>query len=179
MQNKAMTQGGKITRVLVCIDQVYAEVIAGSYYTHYTKQAQPFVGFGSLLLQLDQFFDDIGCPQATTERRSFITHSPARREKECFDLETTHDIVTVKGHVASFEIWVRYRHHSSWQGTVSWIEKDSTRQFRSCIELIHCINSALFPDSESLDFRKKTPAYLQEERCAFHQNANDIYSEDF
>lgn len=43
----------------------------------------------------------------------------------------------------NFLINIQNRQHATWQGTVTWIEKQQSQNFRSALELIKLIESAL------------------------------------
>ena len=51
--------------------------------------------------------------------------------------------ITAKGKVATFTIRVLFRQHTSWQGTILWLEKNMEQSFRSVLELILLMDSAL------------------------------------
>lgn len=48
-----------------------------------------------------------------------------------------------KGEVATFVIHVLSRQQSSWQGSVTWLEGKEARSFRSALELVFLLDSAL------------------------------------
>lgn len=48
-----------------------------------------------------------------------------------------------KGRCATFELQVLFRQHSSWQGVILWKEQQSRQNFRSVLELISLMDSAL------------------------------------
>ncbi len=47
------------------------------------------------------------------------------------------------GDIGTFVIRVQHRQHSSWQGRVTYLEKDQTVYFRSALELIKIIDGTL------------------------------------
>jgi len=47
------------------------------------------------------------------------------------------------GKVCTFDILVRFRNNAEWQGSVHWLEVDTTKRFSSIVELIRSIDSAL------------------------------------
>jgi len=51
-----------------------------------------------------------------------------------------------KSDKGTFVVQVRYRQHATWQGKVLWAEKNETKQFRSELELLKLIDSALDED---------------------------------
>ena len=48
----------------------------------------------------------------------------------------------VKGNKATFIVQVQYRQNATWQGQVTWSERNVTKHFRSALELIKLIDSA-------------------------------------
>ena len=53
------------------------------------------------------------------------------------------DSKNLVGHKASFIVRVTSRQNSTWQGSISWTERGVTKHFRSALELIKLIDSAL------------------------------------
>ena len=47
------------------------------------------------------------------------------------------------GDIGTFVIRVQHRQHSSWQGMVTYLDRDQTVYFRSALELIKIIDSEL------------------------------------
>lgn len=48
-----------------------------------------------------------------------------------------------RGDKGTFLVCVRYRQNSTWQGHVVWAEKNQQQPFRSALELLKLIDSAL------------------------------------
>lgn len=53
------------------------------------------------------------------------------------------DSKNLVGHKASFIVRVTSRQNATWQGCISWTERGVTKHFRSALELIKLIDSAL------------------------------------
>lgn len=53
------------------------------------------------------------------------------------------DSKNLVGHKASFIVRVTSRQNATWQGSISWTERGVTKHFRSALELIKLIDSAL------------------------------------
>ena len=53
------------------------------------------------------------------------------------------DSTNLVGHKASFIVRVTSRQNATWQGSISWTERGVTKHFRSALELIKLIDSAL------------------------------------
>ena len=48
----------------------------------------------------------------------------------------------------TFVIQVLNNQHATWQGTVTWVDKDETKEFRSALELIRLLDSAIDSQNE-------------------------------
>ena len=48
-----------------------------------------------------------------------------------------------KKHNGNFVVRVQHCENATWQGTVVWAEKNITKQFRSALELLKLMDSAL------------------------------------
>ena len=53
------------------------------------------------------------------------------------------DLLQQHGDMGTFVIRVQHRQHSSWQGRVTYLEKDQTVYFRSALELVKIIDGVL------------------------------------
>ena len=58
------------------------------------------------------------------------------------------DIKNQVGRKASFIVRVTSRQNATWQGSISWTERGITKHFRSALELLKLIASALEDDEE-------------------------------
>lgn len=58
-----------------------------------------------------------------------------------FNSNTNCDIQE-ESEIATFVLQIKFRQNKTWQGTVQWLEKKKTLNFRSALELIKIIDSA-------------------------------------
>ena len=104
-----------------------------------------------MLDAMEDLFDLINYPRATTTLRSFAEEGgghPHDGQKPGTPLSvqkhlTDSDMLQKRGKLATFIIRVQQRANSSWQGRITWVEKDRTLKFRSIIEMVKLIESAL------------------------------------
>ncbi|MBO1679035.1 hypothetical protein HJY11_04390 [Bittarella massiliensis] len=59
------------------------------------------------------------------------------------DRQPLEDLTDHTGGRATFTVQVVYRQNATWQGTVTWLEKGKQSYFRSALELIKLMDSAL------------------------------------
>lgn len=43
----------------------------------------------------------------------------------------------------TFIVRVQYTQNNSWQGTITWNEKNQTQHFRSALEMLHLMDNAI------------------------------------
>lgn len=122
-------------RNLLCVDSYESGVMRGRFFNCY-QEMEPFDSLSQFLIRMEQLLNDLQAPRAYTEARTFSSlledaHSdPAR---SC----------ARRGKRATFELNVLFRQHSSWQGTLLWREKGLEHSFRSVLELVILLDSAL------------------------------------
>lgn len=104
-----------------------------------------------MLDEMEDLFDLINYPRATTSLRSFSEDgevhpqgagtrpgNPSTVPRHLSDS----DLLQKRGDLATFIIRVQQRANSSWQGRITWVEKNRTLRFRTIIEMVKLIESA-------------------------------------
>jgi len=148
------TQNG----IVVCVNQSSRLHLSGVFYHSYSLEGIPFADLGQLLFSMEQLFNELGFPYPSTNERRFQTGDavpaanavqtpggtkkytePEKREKIMKDEE----LLMKHGDLGSFIIRVQHRQNSSWQGRITWIEKNQTLYFRSVWEMIKLIENAI------------------------------------
>jgi len=94
-----------------------------------------------LLLIIEDVLDDTGFPQATTEKRRFNAFEPAGKGDKASGEQI--DFSTQKGKLASFKLRIMFRQNASWQGSLAWLENNADEPFRSALEMLMLMDSAL------------------------------------
>jgi len=122
-------------RILVCVDSYENKVFSGRIYGH-LDDTEPFESLTEFLIKTESLLDELQRPQAYTSIRSFSNTAP-RLGYSSSALSIRH------GLEATFEIQVLYRQHTSWQGILYWREQHIEQRFRSVLELIFLMDSAL------------------------------------
>ena len=120
--------------MLVCVDSYEGGVPRGRLYLP-GQQGQRFDSLSQLLLRAEQLLEQGGA-QSFTIPRIFALAKPLR-SAPCDADELA------RGKAATFEMRVLFRQHASWQGELLWLEKGARQSFRSALELITLMDSAL------------------------------------
>ena len=124
---------------------------------------------------LEQQFEEIQLPQAAFQRRSFIPEeqkSPPQPLTEAETYFTEHPRGEKIPVLACFSVHVLYRQYGSWQGRAVWEDAHKIANFRSAIELLYLINSALeMPMGRKKRNRKRQCRYPRQSR---NKNTNQL-----
>lgn len=121
--------------ILVCVDSYENGVPRGHMYLP-GQEGQRFDSLSQLLLRAERLLERGGGVQSFTTPRIFSLVRPLS-DAPC-DAE-----VLSRGNAATFEMRVLFRQHASWQGELLWMEKNTRQSFRSVLELITLLDSAL------------------------------------
>jgi len=123
--------------------------IHGELDSVYFKEPFTFTSIVRMIEMMEATFDVKGFPEKQMHPRSF-NGAVKRFKKHEFDLHThAEELAAFKdrprpnGKTCSFEISVRFRHNAEWQGSIHWVEKDTSRDFASIVEMVKLINDAL------------------------------------
>ena len=120
--------------ILLCVDSYENGVPRGHMYLG--QEGQCFDSLSQLLLRAEQLLERNGGVQSFTTPRIFSLVRPLG-DASC-DAERLS-----RGNAATFEMRVLFRQHASWQGELLWMEKNTRQSFRSVLELITLMDSAL------------------------------------
>jgi len=130
--------------VVLCIDHIDRCRMEGRIYHAYSKEAAKITDISQLLFELEDFFDSICFPFPTVNGRSFLEKKPeVKRRKERVKAMRDEELLSKHGDLGTFIIRVQHRQNSSWQGRITWMDKNKTLYFRSVWEMIKLIGSAL------------------------------------
>lgn len=100
---------------LVCVDSYENSVPVGRLYHPDSGGETPFSCMVHLLHALDSLPEETGGPKSPLSR----------------------------GALATFAVRVFFRQNASWQGSVAWLEQSREERFRSALELVKLMDSAL------------------------------------
>ncbi len=144
MKEKIPVYMGVSNCVIICVDSRERYGFRGRVYHAYSEEAVIVKCFEEVVRIAEKLFNDLGYPQMTTNDRDFSGNSYSHRKKEeMVKVMDDNTLLGKRGDLGTFTIRVQHRQHSSWQGKVTWIEKDETVCFRSVLELMKMIDSVL------------------------------------
>lgn len=129
-------------------------VLSGVYRYPFAGESGEFSGLLELVLKLDRRLDEENTPQAFQSIRCFQSPQLMWRENEKSQSASPEKI-------AAFTVRVMFRRNATWQGTVTWVEEDQSQHFRSVLELVCLISSAVQTRQMSLQFPERTDCPLE------------------
>ena len=122
-------------KVTVCVDSYENGVFKGRFYNS-MQEAERFDSLSQFLMKAEALLDENQAPQSYTATRRF---QPVLHSNGGYDVPARFR----KGAVATFEIHVLFRQHTSWQGIMVWKEQSREKSFRSVLELVRLMDNAL------------------------------------
>jgi len=126
---------GENRRITVCVDSYNAGILKGRCYNGFQEMEQ-FESLIQFLLGVENFLEEQQIPQSYTAVRRFSDFLPAGES----GVSTGRILKETK---ATFEVQVLFRQHTSWQGVIIWKERKLEQSFRSVLELVMLMDSAL------------------------------------
>lgn len=138
--------------VILCIDQAADGQLKGRFYHAYEREAVVFSSIEEAIFGLEGFYDSLNFPHPTMDGRTFGKgERQANIRQERTRIMRDEELLSRHGDLGTFIIRVQHRQNSSWQGRITWMEKNKTVYFRSIWEMIKLVASALDTVSEQED----------------------------
>lgn len=128
-------KGEEYRSTTVCIDAYDRKTPIGRIYNGCLPDGKSFHGMTQFLLEMERVLDETEFPKAFTELRVFAP--PGSNEGDPAAIEYS------SGDEATFIVRILFRQNASWQGSLTWLEGKQEQCFRSVLELILLLDSAL------------------------------------
>lgn len=133
---------GENRKITVCVDAYDGGVLKGRFYNNYQEMEQ-YESLVQFLTKVEAVLEEQQIPQSYTVLRKFSDHIPAGEG-------TVASRRIRKGKIATFEMQVLFRQHTSWQGVLIWRDRKMEKSFRSVLELVLLMDSALQAQKEGV-----------------------------
>ena len=127
---------------MICVDSYENGVLNGRMYNPYLNGGETFRSTMEFLKETETLLDKMKFPQPFSANRVF--RSPPEMKSE-----GPPDITTKRGKLATFSLKVLFRQNASWQGSVTWVEGKREESFRSVLELLLMMDSAVGAEPET------------------------------
>ena len=129
-------QANEYRNTLVCIDSYVDGVLDGRLYHPQLHSGEQFHSAIQFLQKMERLLDATKFPQAFSTPRAFGASAAGKGSAAVGTGPRT-------GKIATFTVRVIFRQNASWQGSVAWLEGGSEQRFRSVLELLLLMDSAL------------------------------------
>jgi hypothetical protein len=143
----AMAAKNEPRAIVVCVDECLGGEIRGRYYNSSLAEEKSFRSLAQLLMGIEQTLELIDFPKSYTATRSFTPEIERVKAAQVADTSPPDTMQWQSGTLASFSLRILFRQNSSWQGSVLWFEGNQEQSFRSALELIFLMYSALQQDA--------------------------------
>lgn len=120
---------------LISVDHYHNGEMRGAFYHPVRREGGSFCSLIQLLLQMEQSMERENLPQSFQAARSFVPFTGFWPEDDHCRFIT--------GREATFVLNIRFRRNSSWQGVVFCKGEEQPRPFRSVLELIGLMDTAM------------------------------------
>ena len=142
-------------QILISLDPTCKFSLAGRLYSGFYHKVYPFASETEMLLGIDRLCDSMQFPQAAFKNRSFETKYTkvlVRKADDFMDPETE---TTAKQDKATFLVHIKFRQNATWQGSITWVEKEKTQNFRSALEMLKLMDETRHPSvKETIDWEE-------------------------
>lgn len=122
-------------KTLVCVDSYEGGELKGCFFDAW-QDMEAFDSLSQFLIRMEQMLDYRQEPQSYTQPRSFGSFLIPRENEESPSRIR-------RGAMATFELQILFRQHASWQGNLIWRDTGMEQSFRSVLELVILMDSAL------------------------------------
>lgn len=123
---------------MICIDSYENRVLTGRIFNPFLDADIPFRSTMEFIREMDALLQELQFPQSFFENREFRP-VPESRSKVAAPTAPANQ----KGRLATFSLRIMFRQNSSWQGSLTWMEENREESFRSALELLLLIDSAI------------------------------------
>ena len=139
--------------IVLCMDgPIHWGQFPGRVYHGYRVDGARIGSFEQLINIMGHLFDELQFPRASMRDRSFAPehHHPRQFTRRKDRVMSDKEMLAKHGEIGTFIIRVQQRQNSTWQGRITWVEKDKTIRFRSILEMIKLIESGILQEYPEL-----------------------------
>lgn len=150
MENKI--HEGKLSpaQILIVLDPKDGDGMAGRLYSGFYHRVYAFDSETELLLGIDRLCDSTQFPQASVKIRSFETKYTKTLVRKVENFMDTEIEAASKQDKATFLVHIRFRQNATWQGSITWVEREKTQNFRSALEMLKLMDEARHPAAKEV-----------------------------
>ena len=140
--------------IVLCVDSLNPMGCSGRFYHAYQEEAVSFSTLGEMLFRMEEFFDRLNFPRRGNSERHFVENQPAGEYKKQTAAEldggkvmADKELLGHHGKAETFIVRVQHRQNNTWQGRITWADKNKTLNFRSIWEMVHLMENAMYENA--------------------------------
>ncbi|XOQ45345.1 MAG: Type II toxin-antitoxin system HicB family antitoxin [Clostridium sp.] len=145
MRNVSFQKKLSPAQILICLDSKQSNEMAGRLYSGYYHRVYAFSNVTELVLAIDRLCDCMQFPQASFQSRSFESKRMKTFVRKVENFMDSEIETACKSENATFLVHIKFRQNASWQGSITWVEKEKTQNFRSALEMLKLMDEARNP----------------------------------
>lgn len=129
-------------QILISLECGENGAMKGHVFSGYFHKVYSFANECDMLFSIGMLCDCMQYPQASFECRKFglkRVRTVVRKADDFMDNQIEN--ITKKGK-ATFVVHIQFRQNATWQGSITWVEKDKTQNFRSSLEMLKLMDEA-------------------------------------
>jgi len=136
-------------KMLMTITSYEDGQLRGRLDSEFFKEPFEFSSLVRMIEMMETTFDTKGYPEKELLPRTFGKAKKRMRKNELdlhaymANLPAGQKETESNPARCSFDISVRFRHNAEWQGQISWIEKEETKEFSSIVDMVKLIDEAI------------------------------------
>ena len=134
---------------IVCIDNYENGILSGRMYNAHIPDGDSFHSTIEFLKKMESMLDEMKFPQSFRANRVFCQHPEPKVAAPPMGSPPS-------GAYGTFHLKVLFRQNASWQGSVTWVEGHREESFRSVLELLLLMDSAICAKNKEGETSKVT-----------------------
>lgn len=136
---------GAVNGIVIGVDGVSKAGFYGRFWHRYSKEPVRFGSMKSMLSQMEKVFDGLQFPRRGDRPRVFVKRDEMQTEYKEKHM-TDEELLEKHGQQQTFIVRVQHRQNSTWQGQITWAEKNIKLNFRSVWEMVHMMENAIYEE---------------------------------
>ena len=143
--------------IVLCVDSLNQRGCSGRFYHAYQRDPVLFDTLGEMLFRMEAFFDELNFPRRGNTDRHFADTGPGATERiknttgKGEKVMADKELLGHHGKAETFIVRVQHRQNNTWQGRITWADKNKTLNFRSIWEMVHLMEDAIYEDAPPED----------------------------
>ena len=129
--------------MLICVESYRERQIIGTLYHASNEEGKPFRNAMQMIMEIDSILESMSFPKSSLQRRSFARRETEEKKTLNFQPNVS-NYKERRGELATFKLRVTFKQNASWQGILTWVESETAEAFRSLLEMLMLMDSALY-----------------------------------